>query len=280
MRKWKHYLLVHHFYVRIDHYGLKYLLSLCVTTNEQQRLLMILPAFDFTIVYRVGKDNLGADSYLRRPLNAKFLALAIPMPMDFCNWQNALQEDTYTRDIIQVFHHDPSLQQDFHLMDQKFYFKERLVTPNQSSIRQKNLSESNDTPSVEDGGYLKILKCLSSNFSSPRMKHDVKIFVQYCLVCAKYEALARSGLLQPLLIRSRIWEDVSLDFIVGIPLSSGFNTILIVVDRLSKYSHFIPFSNIVAKFLCREIVRLRGIPRSILFDRNVIFLGAFWQELF
>ncbi|KAH0747800.1 hypothetical protein KY290_027032 [Solanum tuberosum] len=91
--------------------------------------------------------------------------------------------------------------------------------------------------------------------------------------------------LQPLPVPERIWEDVSLDFIVGLPKSGGFDTILVVVDHLSKYSHFIPLSHpytakIVAKIFCKEIVRLHGIPRSILSNRDVIFLSAFWQELF
>ncbi|KAH0744540.1 hypothetical protein KY290_032533 [Solanum tuberosum] len=68
------------------------------------------------------------------------------------------------------------------------------------------------------------------------MKHDVKIFVQNCLVCqqAKYQALALARLLQPLPIPGRIWEDVSLDFIVGLPKSGAFDTILVVVGRLSN----------------------------------------------
>lgn len=116
-QKWKHYLLGHHFFVRTDHCSLKYLLSQRITTNEQQRLLMKLLPFDFTIVYKAGKDNLGANSLSRRPLNAEFLALAIPVLMDFSNWQDAFQEDTYTREIIQAIHQDPSLQPNFHLVD-------------------------------------------------------------------------------------------------------------------------------------------------------------------
>lgn len=164
LQKWKYYLLGHHFYVRTDHCSLKYLLSQRITTNEQQRLLMKLFPFDFTIVYKDGKDNLGANSLSRRPLNAEFLALAIPVPIDFSNWQDALQENTYTREITQSIHQDPSLQPDFHLVDQKLYFKERLVVPDQSSLRQKLLSESHDTPAAGHRGYLKTLKRLSSNF--------------------------------------------------------------------------------------------------------------------
>uniref|UniRef100_A0A3Q7I2P5 Integrase zinc-binding domain-containing protein n=1 Tax=Solanum lycopersicum TaxID=4081 RepID=A0A3Q7I2P5_SOLLC len=101
---------------------------------------------------------------------------------------------------------DPSLQPDFHLVDQKLYFKESLVLLDQSSIRQKLLPKSHDTPSVgrmED--IKKTLKRISSNFFWPRMKNYVKIFVQNYLVCqqAKYHALAHARLLQPLPIRER-----------------------------------------------------------------------------
>lgn len=80
-------------------------------------------------------------------------------------------------------------------------------------------------------------------------------------------------------------EDILLDFIVGLPSPNSFDTILVVVDKFSKYSHFIALSHpftakTVAALFCREIVRLHGIPRSILSDRNVVFLSAFWQELF
>lgn len=77
----------------------------------------------------------------------------------------------------------------------------------------------------------------------------------------------------------------SLDFIAGLPKSGGYDTILVVVDSLSKYSHFSPLchpytTKSIANIICREIVRLHGIPRSILSDRDVIFLSAFWQEVF
>ena len=107
------------------------------------------------------------------------------------------------------------------------------------------------------------------------------------MVCQqdKYEEKTPTRLLQLLSIPDRIWEDVSLYFIVGLPKSVGFVTILVVVDHLNKYSNFIQLSHlytakIVAKVFCRENVRLHGIPRSIVSDRDVIFLSSFWQELF
>lgn len=90
-------------------------------------------------------------------------------------------------------------------------------------------------------GFLKTLKRLTTQYFWPKMKQDVHLFVQQYLTCQqqKYETLSLVGLLQPLPIPTRVWEDISMDFIVGLPISNRVDTILVVVDRLSKYAHFL-----------------------------------------
>ncbi|GJR70324.1 putative nucleotidyltransferase, ribonuclease H [Tanacetum coccineum] len=174
--------------------------------------------------------------------------------------KSGLQTDPYTSDIIQkLLSPDSSSVSDFSFVDQFLFYKRRLVIPNISNLKVRLLTGA----------------------------QEVRLFVQQCLICQqqKYQTLSPAGLLQPLPIPTRIWEDISMDFIVGLPPSGRFDTILVVVDRLSKYAHFIcmshPFTaRVVASAFCKEIVRLHGFPRSIVSDRDVVFLSHFWQELF
>lgn len=92
-------------------------------------------------------------------------------------------------------------------------------------------------------------------------------------------------MLQPLPILTRVWSDVSIDFIEGLPISSGFSVILVVVDRLTKYAHFVALKHpyvalSVAKTFVAQIVRLHGIPTSIVSDRDRVFLSSFLRALF
>lgn len=101
----------------------------------------------------------------------------------------------------------------------------------------------------------------------------------------KHENVASPGLLQPLPIPEEVWIDVSMDFISGLSKSQGKEVIFVVVDRLSKYSHFMalahPYSTkIVAQCYLDNVFKLHGWPRSIVSDRDSVFLSKFWQALF
>ena len=87
-------------------------------------------------------------------------------------------------------------------------------------------------------------------------------------------------MLQPLEILERVWEELSMDFITGLPRSKGYEAILVVVDRLTKYSHFIPMKHpftarIAAEIFVKEIIRLHGCPKSIVSDRDPVFVSHF-----
>lgn len=81
---------------------------------------------------------------------------------------------------------------------------------------------------------------ISAQFYWPRMRTDIKNFVQHCIVCqqAKTTAMLPAGLLSPLPIPTKVWEDIAMDFITGLPPSNGFTVIMVLVDCLTKYGHF------------------------------------------
>ncbi|KAK1412797.1 hypothetical protein QVD17_34310 [Tagetes erecta] len=211
----------------------------------------------------------------------------LPRCVTLTEIEEKLWADPFTKDIIQQLQQNPNAVPHHSLIGQSLMYKGKIFVPADSTLRNSILQEAHGTLMAGHGGFLKTYKRVTAQFYWPNMKRDVREFVQNCLTCQqhKYEALSPAGLLQPLPIPNQIWEDISLDFIVGLPPSNRFDTIFVVVDRLSKYAHFLPLAHpftakSVAALFCKEIVRLHGYPRSIVSDRDVIFLSNFWKELF
>lgn len=119
------------------------------------------------------------------------------------------------------------------------------------------------------------------------MTTDVRQFIRNCTICqsSKADLAAYPGLLQPLPAPEGVWIDISMDFIIGLPKYVENTVIFVVVDKLSKYAHFMPlkhpFTAIeVAQTYLDNVFKLHGWPRSIVSDRDSVFLSTFWQGLF
>lgn len=172
-------------------------------------------------------------------------------------------------------------------MDGRLLFKGKYVIPHASAFIPVLLREYHDSPMGGHAGNVKTYLRISAEWYWRGMHQEVARYVQRCFTCQQQKASQQhpGGLLQPLPLPSLVWEDLSLDFIEGLPLSKGVDTILVVVDRLSKYAHFLtlrhPFTVLmVAELFLKEIVRLHGFPASIVSDRDRILLSTFWKELF
>jgi hypothetical protein len=109
------------------------------------------------------------------------------------------------------------------------------------------------------------------------MKQVVQDFVCECVTCQRYksEHLHPAGLLLPLPVPHGVWSDIAIDFIEALPRVRGKSVVLTVVDRFSKYSHFIPLAHSysvesVAQAFFADIVRLHGVLQSIVSDRDIL----------
>ena len=118
-------------------------------------------------------------------------------------------------------------------------------------------------------------------------KKVVLDYIKQCDVCQRYKIDHQkpAGLLQPLPIPTQVWTDISMDFIDSLLSSKGKTVLLVVVDQLFKYAHFIPMSHPytapkVAQTFFENVSKLHGMPSSLVCDQDSTFINAFWKEHF
>jgi hypothetical protein len=119
-------------------------------------------------------------------------------------------------------------------------------------------------------------------FNWPRIRQDVESFIKQCLVYqqAKHENCKSPGLLSPLPVPDSAWQDISMDFIDALPKCDGYSVILVVVDRFTKYAHFLPLklpytATSVAQVFFSTVVKLHGLHKTIVSDRDKVFTSNF-----
>jgi hypothetical protein len=280
IQMWRPYLLGHRFVVRTDHRNLKYLWGQTIATEAQQKWLIKLMGYDFTIEYKKGHDNRAANA-LSCQMERDLLALSEPVPHWIEPIQHEVQHDPILNALADRIKKDAA-QGRWHLHAELIYFKNRVYLRAESPITTAIITEFHNSTHE---GFQKGLRRIQAVFYWPRMK-QLRSFIRNC---DTYQGLKAAntqpaGLLQPLPVPEHVWTDISMDFIDGLPTSHGQTTIFVVVDRLSKYGHFTPLKHPytapqVAKTFFELIFRLHGIPSSIV-HRDPVFTGIFWRELF
>jgi hypothetical protein len=289
LKKWRPYLIGRHFKVKIDHDSLKYFLEQRLSLEEQQKWVTKILGYDFEIVYKKGKQNVVADALSRKDedVEAFLCAISIIQPDWIIEARDEWKNDEKVWTLIQRLQQDSSASDTFTWKNDSLWYKDRLYLCKNSQLKQKVLLELHTSPVGGHSGFLKTYHRVKKDFFWDGLKTDVQRFVAECLVCQqnKVETIKTPGLLQPLSIPSQRWEEVSMDFIIGLPKSEGKSVIMVIVDRLTKYAHFCALSHpfkasTVATAFMETVQKLHGSPKIIVSDRDPIFTRHFWTKLF
>ncbi|KAM0887617.1 hypothetical protein ACQ4PT_028880 [Festuca glaucescens] len=287
VERWRPYLQRSEFLIKTDHHSLCYLDDQNLQSPLQRKAMARLMGLQFKIIYRKGAENHAADSLSRVGLLMTIQTCATVQPA----W---LQEviNTYATDqdaqrrLTELALHSPD-EHGYSLKDGLIRYQDRVWLGRNSALQTKLISAFHASAIGGHSGAQATYQRLKRLFAWTGMKGAVTDFVSQCDVCqhAKHINVHPHGLLQPLPVPAGAWQDITIDFIEGLPLSDGANTILVAVDRLTKYAHFMPMKHPfsaqqVARTLIDTVVKLHGMPRSIVSDRDRIFTSTFWKLLF
>lgn len=287
LQTWRHFLLGQSFEVHTDHRSLRYLFTQEHLNDRQRRWIEHFADFHFQINYAPGKLNVIADALSRTPLVATVTTVdfplvsefsgAYPLDPDFRHLWTALQQNQTTSQQL--------LAAGYRLEAGLLIRWNRICVPRQFQLTL--FQECHETPTGGHLGRDKTLHTLSQHFYWKGMATFVAKQCRQCLSCqaAKIPTTPPSGLLQPLPVPHRPWEHITMDFITGLPkYQAKYDGIMTVVDRFTKLAHFIPYrtnmrASDVAKLFLQHIIRLHGVPASIVSDRDTKFLSEFWKDL-
>lgn len=268
VKKWRAYLLGRKFTIHTDQRSLRELMTQIVQTPEQHFYLAKLLGYSYQIVYKPGAQNKVADALSR---------------IHNITTQQSFLEDEQLQQLLQQIQQEPQKHEGFKIINGMLFYRNKLYIPSSSPLKQSLLEEFHSSLFGGHSGIHKTWGIIKENVYWEGMKSDVIQFINSCEVCqqTKIPAQLPYGLLQPLSIPVGVWEDISMDFIAF----QRFTVIFVVVDRFSKAAHFgmLPtqFTVVqVAELFTKMICKLHGMPKSIVSDRDPIFLSKFWQQLF
>ena len=292
-----------------DHQALKTFMENKQLSRRQARYLDLLAEFNFQVIFRSGKMNTKADSLTRRsdgrPVDEKddrhrhqYQTILTPDRVDIRVGE--VEESLFER-VLQANKTDYAEYReaveggkerlhgvdltDSRLIDGVLYKQGLLWVP--ESLQTQVLQEIHDQPASGHPGVTRSIHMLKRHFYWPGCTADVKQYVRNCHPCQRSKAPRNkpNGLLVPLPIPEKRWQDIAMDFITGLPKSEGYNAICTIIDRLTKERHYVPchwgengtFTEATVWIMIWNIFRLHGLPDSITSDRGSQFVSKMWK---
>ncbi|KAL2253797.1 UNVERIFIED_CONTAM: Retrovirus-related Pol polyprotein from transposon [Sesamum indicum] len=288
--RWRHYLLGNHFIIRTDQKSLKHILDQRIDSVLQQKGVTKLFGLSYEVQYKKGKENKAADALSRRDSQedtSQTHAISTHIPLWIQEVQESYEGNTLFQTILQSKVIDSTSFPDYSYESGVLKKGGKICVGSHGGIRERILKALHDSALGGHSGIHGTYQRIKLLFYWPTMKTDVQEWVKGCEIYqrAKHENNPYPGLLQPLPVPEQAWSCVSMDFIEGLPNSEGKDSILVVVDRLTKYSHFISLKHpytatSIVKVFFDNIYKLHGLPVSIISDRDKVFTSRFWRELF